>query len=97
MYGTKTAAHSSHTTRNQLISEGVVGTVLDVNEERGYGFIRPEMDETGGRDVFYHVGYCVRGTRRSPVKGDRVRFDLVKTLKGSGYGARSVELLEPRD
>lgn len=94
MYGTK-AGHTLHAARNQLIRGGVVGTVFEVNEECGYGFIRCEMDESGGRDVFYHNGYC-RDTRRNPRKGDKVRFDLVKTAKGSGYGARDVELLDPQ-
>lgn len=59
------------------------GTVKFFNEEKGYGFIKPES----GDDVFVHS----TGLKTEIRKNDRVRFD-VKQGK-NGPTAVSVEVI----
>jgi CspA family cold shock protein len=64
------------------------GTVKWFNEAKGYGFITPE---DGRAEVFVHHRQIVGHGRKTLVEGQRVRFDVVKGLKG--LEARHVEPL----
>jgi CspA family cold shock protein len=47
------------------------GTIKKWNDERGYGFIKPD---DGGPDVFLHISALPMGVQ--PHEGDRVSFEL---------------------
>lgn len=53
------------------------GQLKSWNDDKGFGFIRPEL---GGEEVFAHVS-AMRGTRR-PVQGDRVLYLCERTNHG---------------
>lgn len=59
-----------------LIME-VRGSIKSWNDDKGFGFIRPEQ---GGQEVFAHIS-AMRGDRR-PVAGDQVMFIAGKDDKG---------------
>jgi uncharacterized membrane protein YsdA (DUF1294 family)/cold shock CspA family protein len=48
------------------------GTVTKWDDERGFGFIRPDQ---GGQDVFVHIKAFARGADR-PQEGQRVSFEV---------------------
>lgn len=63
------------------------GSVKHFNNEKGYGFIRPDG---GGRDIFFLVKDAKAGGIGEPKEGMRVEFDIeigergprAKSLKG---------------
>ena len=63
------------------------GIVKRWNDAKGYGFITPEHGTAA--EVFVHHRQIVGHGRKTLVEGQRVRFDLVKGLKG--LEARHVE------
>src|SRR3954470_22174529 len=54
------------------------GVVATWNDDRGFGFIRPD---DGGTDVFLHFTAAPRGTTR-PYEGQRLTFDTEQDEKG---------------
>jgi CspA family cold shock protein len=58
----------------------MVGTVKWFNDEKGFGFIKPDS----GRDVFVHYSDVVQigSERRTLVEGQRVTFDIEEAEKG---------------
>jgi CspA family cold shock protein len=55
------------------------GRVKWFNENRGYGFIRPEA---GGPDVYVHYSDVEGEGFRTLSEGEMVEFDLSEGLKG---------------
>lgn len=64
------------------------GTIIQLNQTRGYGFIAPDG---GGEDVFVHVEQLKDGVRGVGV-GTRVRFERMEGQRG--YKAFDVTVLE---
>jgi len=54
------------------------GVVTTWNDERGFGFIKPD---DGGADVFLHFTAAPRGTAR-PYQGQRLTFEVEQDDKG---------------
>ena len=66
------------------------GTVEWFHENRGFGFIRPDLEE---RDVFVHAADIRQSGMRTLTKGQRIRFDI-----GEHNGRRAavnLQLIEP--
>ena len=60
------------------MAERTKGTLVDWNDDRGYGFIEPAA---GGKRVFCHIrAFSVRVKR--PISGDRVTYLLSKDKQG---------------
>lgn len=55
------------------------GTVKWFSIRKGHGFITPD---DGSQDVFVHYKAIAGEGYRNVSEGDRVRFDLVQTVKG---------------
>jgi cold shock protein len=53
----------------------MTGTVAMWNDDKGYGFIKPD---SGDVDVFCHASNCVDELK----KGDRVKFDERPSRRG---------------
>jgi CspA family cold shock protein len=49
------------------------GTVTFYNDDRGFGFIRPD---DGGADVFVHISAFTRIGLPAPAEGQRFAFDV---------------------
>lgn len=62
------------------------GTVKFFNDEKGWGFIKPE---TGGADIFVHHTNISMTGRRTLVEGEEVNFDC----EDSGRGAKAVNVV----
>ncbi|WP_315792267.1 MULTISPECIES: cold shock domain-containing protein [unclassified Bradyrhizobium] len=64
------------------------GTVKFFDDEKGYGFIRPDG---GGDEVFVH-----RTSLRPPLedlsKRDRVEYDLITAESGKGNGKKAADV-----
>lgn len=54
------------------------GTMVLWNDERGFGFVRPER---GGEDFFIHITAFRKGTGRRPEVGDGVHFQIAQELR----------------
>lgn len=89
-------------TRTRLGASAVTmrlrGTIKTWNDERGFGFIRPE---TPGPDVFLHISALPSGTHR-PTVGERVQYFLLPgdqgkpRAKGVTYVDRAIEPPAPK-
>ena len=53
------------------------GTIKNFNEERGFGFVKPD---DGGPDLFVHVTKCANQV--APEPGSRVSYDLAQGRDG---------------
>ena len=68
------------------------GTVKWFNEGKGYGFIAPDGDASGGKDVFVHFS-AIRGEGfRTLAEGQRVELGIEMGPKG--LQAKDVVALE---
>lgn len=65
------------------------GTVKWFDDTRGFGFI----SQPGGEDIFVHFS-AIQGGNTVLREGQRVRFDIVQSLKGNK--ATNVKIIEPR-
>jgi len=54
------------------------GTIKDLNNEKGYGFIIIEGEE---KDLFFHKNELVGVTFEELKKGDKVSFEKANSLK----------------
>jgi CspA family cold shock protein len=66
------------------------GTVKFFNDQKGFGFIRPD---DGGKDVFMHISAVERAGMRALNQGQKIAFDVVadgKTGKSSADNLRAV-------
>jgi cold shock protein len=68
------------------------GKVKMFNEERGFGFIKPD---DGGADVFFHVSALREGDEIT--KDKAVTFEVGVDPKSGKTKAVSVDLLERKD
>jgi cold shock protein len=50
------------------------GTVKFYDDQRGFGFIKPE---DGGKDVFVHISAVERAGMRALNEGQKIAFDVV--------------------
>ena len=57
----------------------LTGTVKWFNDQKGYGFIRPD---DGGKDVFVHHSSIEMKGFRTLQEGDKVSYDIENGSKG---------------
>lgn len=57
------------------------GTVKFFNNDKGFGFIKPD---DGGRDVFVHISAVTNSGIGQLVEGQRVSFDVEPDSRGKG-------------
>jgi cold shock protein len=55
------------------------GTVRRFNQDRGYGFIKPD---DGGEDVFVHYSAIEGSGFRTLEEGDKVTYEVTQGRKG---------------
>ena len=58
-----------------------IGTVKYFNDQKGYGFITPDGQESA--DVYVHFSAIESGGFRTLHEGERVEFELVSSTRGS--------------
>lgn len=68
-----------------------MGTVVEWNDERGFGFIAPD---DGGRNAFLHVTGLTRESRR-PVVGDIFFYTLSSDAKGRPRAIEAYSTMRP--
>jgi len=66
----------------------MTGTVKFFNNDKGYGFIRPD---DGSRDVFVHVSAVTRSGLGTLNEGQRVSFDVEPDKRGKGPKAVNLQ------
>jgi cold shock CspA family protein len=59
----------------------MIGTVINWDDDRGYGFIR---SDDGTADIFAHAKFCAPGLR--PAAGLRVSFNIVADERSPAHG-----------
>ncbi len=64
------------------------GTVKFFNNDKGYGFIRPD---DGSRDVFVHVSAVTSSGLGTLNEGQRVTFDVEPDKRGKGPKAVNLQ------
>jgi cold shock protein len=64
------------------------GIVKFFNNEKGFGFIRPD---DGSRDVFVHVSAVTRSGLNTLSEGQRVSFDVEPDQRGKGPKAVNLQ------
>lgn len=57
----------------------MTGTVKWFNDQKGFGFIKPD---NGGNDIFVHHSGIVMNGFRTLAEGERVKFELEEGQKG---------------
>jgi cold shock protein len=65
-----------------------VGTVKFYNDQKGYGFIKPD---SGGNDVFVHVTAIERSGMGVLAEGTRISFDTEPDKHGKGPKAVNLQ------
>lgn len=63
---------------SQIAGRWQRGKVVLWNDERGFGFVRPEH---GGEDFFVHITAFRKGIERRPEVGDGVHFQIAQELR----------------
>jgi cold shock protein len=66
------------------------GTVKFFNDQRGFGFIKPD---DGGKDVFVHISAVERAGMHGLNEGQKIAFDIVadrRTGKSSADNLQAV-------
>jgi CspA family cold shock protein len=66
------------------------GTVKFFNDQRGFGFIKPD---DGGKDVFVHISAVERAGMHALNEGQKIAFDIVadrRTGKSSADNLQAV-------
>jgi cold shock protein len=66
------------------------GTVKLFNDQRGFGFIKPDA---GGKDVFVHISAVERAGMHALNEGQKIAFDIVadrRTGKSSADNLQAV-------
>ena len=58
-----------------------IGTVKYFNDQKGYGFIVPEGQESS--EVYVHFSAIESGGFRTLREGERVEFEMVSSTRGS--------------
>ena len=66
----------------------MTGTVKFFNNDKGYGFIRPD---DGSRDVFVHVSAVTSSGLGTLNEGQRVTFDVEPDKRGKGPKAVNLQ------
>lgn len=64
------------------------GTVKFYNDEKGFGFIKPD---NGGADVFVHVSAIERSGMGKLTQGARISFETEPDKRGKGPKAVNLE------
>lgn len=64
------------------------GTVKFYNDEKGFGFIKPD---DGGADVFVHVSAIERSGLGQLTQGARISFETEPDKRGKGPKAVNLE------
>ena len=59
----------------------ITGTVKFFNNDKGYGFIRPD---DGSRDVFVHVSAVTSSGLGTLAEGQRISFEIEPDKRGKG-------------
>lgn len=67
----------------------ITGTVKFYNEEKGYGFIRPDSGES---DVFVHASALQRASIQSLNTGEKVRFNTEEDRRTGKDKVATLEL-----
>ncbi len=67
------------------------GSVVTYFEEKGFGFLRPEM---GGRDVFFHISRLTEGQASDLTPGAKVLFEMGMDRTGK-MAASAVRVAPP--
>lgn len=65
-----------------------LGTVKFYNDQKGYGFIKPD---SGGNDVFVHVTAIERSSVGPLAEGKRISFDTEPDKHGKGPKAVNLQ------
>lgn len=77
------------------------GTVVLWNDDRGFGFVRPDQ---GGEDFFVHITAFRKGTSRRPEIGDHVQYQIAQEVRSKkriayavleGVPVQAIEAAEP--
>ncbi len=64
------------------------GTVKFFNEQKGFGFIKPD---NGGNDVFVHIKALERSGMRQLQEGSRISFATEPDKRGKGPKAFNLQ------
>jgi len=71
------------------ITHRLAGEVTTWNDDRGFGFIKPDE---GGPDIFLHFTAVPRGTAR-PYQGQHLTFEVERDEKGKTHAVRAEPVL----
>jgi len=66
------------------------GTVKFYNDQKGYGFIKPD---DGTTDVFVHATALERCGMRSLTEGQKVKFDTAVDRRSGKTAVQTIELV----
>jgi CspA family cold shock protein len=66
----------------------ITGTVKFYNDQKGYGFIRPD---NGGKDVFVHATALERAGIRGLAEGQKVAFDTAEDRRTGKVAVNNIQ------
>ncbi|BBF91611.1 cold-shock protein [Blastochloris tepida] len=66
----------------------ITGTVKFYNDQKGYGFIRPD---NGGKDVFVHATALERAGMRGLAEGQKVAFDTAEDRRSGKVAVNNIQ------
>ena len=64
------------------------GTVKFYNDQKGFGFIRPD---NGGKDVFVHATALERAGMRGLSEGQKVSFDAAEDRRSGKIAVNNIQ------